>query len=361
MTDPNRPAGSSRLLWSSVDRLIDDAATARSDGVERLLAHKLGPLGARAFENAGRPVPASLREAQRSASVASLLAPQLVRRIRETVDGELLLVKGPEVAALYPPAGRRFSDLDVLAPDAAAVQAELLRSGFVEVAEEQNRLEDHHHLHPIRFPAIWLDVEVHSAPNWPLRAPRPPVAEVLEAAVPSALAIDGVSAPLRLHHALLLAAHAWRHEPLHRLGDLLDVAVLAEGIPAAELEQTARRWGIGRIWHTTWGVVEALFYDGGATVPMRVWAAHLATARERTVLEEHLQRWLHPYWELPLHRAIVNSGRMVAADLRPADETWRSKLARTFDAIRHARTPAARRDAAAASSSRSGGRRTGPS
>lgn len=358
MTERIPPADPSQSLWSSVDRLIDTAVRARDGGVDGLLTHQLGPLGARAFEEARRPVPVLLREAQRSASFASLLAPQLVRRIRDAVDGQLLVVKGPEVAALYPPAGRRFSDLDLLAPNAAAVQAELLRSGFVEVAEEHGRLEDHHHLHPIRFPQIWLDVELHSAPNWPLRAPPPPLDEILEAAVPSALAIDGVSAPLRLHHALLLAAHAWRHEPLHRLGDLLDVAVLAEGLPSAELEQTARRWGIGRIWQTTWGAVEAVFYDGSATLPMRIWAAHLATARERTVLEEHLQRWLHPYWELPLHRALVNSGRMVAADLRPADETWRSKLGRIFDAIRHARTPAARRDAASGSRSQGDRRRT---
>ena len=96
------------------------------------------------------------------------------------------------------------------------MQAALLASGFVEVEDgNYSDLVDHHHLHPIRFPSIWLNVEVHSAPNWPPRAPAPPpLAEIIEAAVPSALGVEGVSAPDRAHHALMLASHSWRHEPL---------------------------------------------------------------------------------------------------------------------------------------------------
>lgn len=218
------------------------------------------------------------------------------------------------------------------------VQAALLRSGFVEVDDESySLLEDHHHLHPIRFPAIWLNVEVHSDPNWPVRAPKPPpLAEILEAAVPSALAVEGVSAPNRLHHTLILAAHAWRHESLHRLRDLLDIAVLAEGIPTSELAQTAQRWGIGRLWHTTWNAVEAVFYDGRETVALRLLAPHLTSARERTVFENHLRRWLYLYWELPAHRALAQTARTVREELTPgADETWQEKLSRIVSALRH--------------------------
>ena len=72
MTERIPPADPSQSLWSSVDRLIDTAVRARDGGVDGLLTHQLGPLGARAFEEARRPVPVLLREAQRSASFASL-------------------------------------------------------------------------------------------------------------------------------------------------------------------------------------------------------------------------------------------------------------------------------------------------
>jgi hypothetical protein len=275
-----------------------------------------------------------------------MLALPLVRQIRATAEGPLVLIKGPEVAALYPTSGRRFSDVDILSPSAEAVQASLLTSGFVEVDHEYyNLVHDHHHLHPIRYPAVWLNVEVHSEPNWPVRNRKPaPVAEVLEAAMPSALGIEGVLAPARMHHALLLAAHAWRDEPLHRLRDLVDIAALAENLDHEEFLETADRWGIGRLWRTTWGAIEALFYEGAETLPLRLWAAHLKVVRERTVLENHLQHWLSPYWEFSLGRAVVQTGRTVRADLTTDDdETWAIKLKRTAGALRHPLTPATQR------------------
>jgi hypothetical protein len=99
-------------LWRSVERLL-----AMAD-VPSLRAHKLGPL--------------VVSEEQRAASVGAMLAPALLQRIREAAGGELILLKGPEVAALYPAGGRRFSDVDVLVRDADSVQAALLRAGFVE-------------------------------------------------------------------------------------------------------------------------------------------------------------------------------------------------------------------------------------
>ena len=313
-------------LWRSVDRLL-----ARAGDVDGLRAHKLAPL--------------VVHDEQRAASVGAMLAPALVQRIRDAADGELLLLKGPEVAALYPAAGRRFSDVDVLARDAGAVQAALLRAGFVE-DEQAVELDDHHHLHPLRLPSIWLGVEVHSAPNWPLGAMAgPPLGEIFAAAVPSVLGIDGVSAPSRAHHALLLAAHAWRHQPLHVLRDLLDVAVLAEGLPRSELDETARRWGIARVWRTTQAALDAIFYAGPEPLPLRLWARHLKDVRPETVLEEHLQRWLHPFWERPLGPALRDSLAMVRRDLVPAPgETWRERVAQNLDALRHLRSPAASRD-----------------
>ncbi len=308
--------------------------------MEGLAKHKLGPLTAGWFERSGLAVPAPLQEEQRSASLAVLIAAPLVRRIRAAAEGPLVLLKGPEVAALYPPGGRRFSDVDVLTRQAHAVQAALLQSGFIEVGDEDYSLpRDHHHLHPIRRPEIWLNVEVHSAPNWPVHAVKPaPLAEILEAVVPSALGIEGVFAPNRLHHTLIIASHAWLHG-LDRLRDLVDIAVLADGVPTSEITRTAQRWGIGRLWRTTWATVEAYLYGGHENLSLRLLTPHLATARERTVFENHLFYWLYPYWELPAHRAFAETLRTVRKDLTPeADETWNRKFARIARAVRHPRT-----------------------
>ena len=332
-------------LWRSVDRLIAGAIASRGGDLDGVLAHKVGPLAAGWYERSQTLVPHVLHEEQRAASLGVLLAPTLVQRIRDAVEGELVLLKGPEVAARYPPGGRRFSDVDVLVRDADAAQAALMRAGFVE-ADEGVDLDDHHHLHPLRYPAIWLSVEVHSAPNWPVHhTAAPPVEEVFEAAVPSVLQIDGVSAPTPLHHALLLAAHAWRHQPLHLLRDLLDVAALADGVPAAELQLTAERWGVGRLWRTTWAAAEALFYGSPDPLPFKLWARHLRPVRPQTVLEEHLQRWLHPFWEQPFGRALGDSLRMIGSDVTPAaGQTWGAKLTQSADALLHLRSPAASRD-----------------
>jgi putative nucleotidyltransferase-like protein len=331
-------------LWRTLERLLAETIAARRGAVDGVLAHKLGPLAAGAYEHLGMPVPQSVREEQRAASVGALLAPILVRRLRDAVDGELVLLKGPEVAALYPAAGRRYADIDVLAPDADAVQAALLQAGFVET--DAPDLEEHHHLPPLQLPEVWLGVEIHAAPNWPpAGGPPPTFGEIFEAAVPSTLGIEGVSAPCRAHHALLLAAHAWRHQPLHLLRDLLDIAVLAEGVPPGELDAVAQRWGIGKVWRTTRAATGALFYGEREPLPLKLWARHLRQVRPETVLEEHLQRWLHPFWEQSPTRALGDSLGMIRRDLTPAaGETWRTRLRVGLDAVRHLRSPAASRD-----------------
>jgi hypothetical protein len=263
----------------------------------------------------------------------------LLKRIRELVDGPILLLKGPEVAAVYPASGRRFGDVDVLVPDAARLHRSLEEHGFAEVETPFDHRE-HHHLPPLRMPAIPLYVEVHAAPNWPHGIPAPPVAEILEAAVPSATGIGGLSAPSRLHHSLLLAAHAWAHEPLETLRDLVDVAALAAGEDANELRRIAGSWGIGRIWETTWNAIEALFFDGNPNAPLRLWARHLAAVRERTVFESHLQAVLHPFWDRPPGPALTEALAAIRTDLTPArGESWGVKLSRIPRAIRDARSP----------------------
>jgi Uncharacterised nucleotidyltransferase len=317
-------------LWRSVDQLIDRGEL---DGI---LAHKVGPLAALRCRALGRLLPKRLVEEERAASLAMLSAVPLLRRIRDACDGPLLLLKGPELAHLYPPRGRRFGDVDVLSPQASTLHRSLTQAGFVAVPEPGFDHTEHHHLVPLRWPVIQLNVEVHLLPNWPLRLQPPPLDEILEAAVPSVLGIEGLDAPGPLHHTLILAAHAWK-EPLRTLRDLIDVAVVAAGQDPVELNHIANAWGIERIWQTTERTSDALFFGGSETMALRLWARHLATVRERTVFENHLQRWLRSFWGLPLRPALAETGKVLRAEITPAaGETWREKLTRVPRAVRDA-------------------------
>jgi len=319
-------------LWVATDRLLERASLAG------ILAHKLGPLAASRLRRLGRPLPRPLLDEERAASLAMLTATPLIHRIRDGCDGPLLLLKGPEIAQLYPRNGRRFGDVDVLTPTADDVQRSLLQSGFVPSEPDFDLFdeEQHHHLEPLRWPTIWLNVEVHSGPNWPPRAHRPPLGEILEAAVPSACGIAGVLAPHPLHHALILTSHAWRHEPLFALRDLIDIAVLSQALDADELDRLASRWGIDRIWATTRAAIEGLFYGGRRTVPLRTWARQLERVEERTVFENHLQRWLHVFWELPFPAALGQTTQVLRSEVVPAEgESWGAKLGRVAGAVRN--------------------------
>jgi len=326
-------------LCEAVDRLLAEA------GVSGILAHELGPLAAHRLRRRGEPVPAALAREERGAVLATLTARPLLERVRDLADGPLLLIKGPEVAERYPGRARRFADLDLLSQRAEQVHAALMDSGFVEVFDPEFEVTpEHHHLPPVRWGEVPLSVEVHKAPNWLPRAPRPPVEELFEACLPSALAIEGISTPAPVHHALVLAVHAWRHEPLRRLRDLLDVAVVAAPLDQRELERTARRWGIERVWRTTSEAIDAVFYGGRTTAPLRTWGRSLPLVRERTRLEKHLERLLHAYWELPPHRATLSLVTSLGETIAPLPgETWADKVRRVARALREPGAPVERR------------------
>ena len=135
----------------------------------------------------------------------------------------------------------------------------------------------------------------------------------------------------------MLAVHAWAHEPLRSLRDLVDIAILTAEADLAEIDEIARRWGVAKVWRTTHATVEALFADGRPPVPMRVWARHLEAARERTVAESHLEKWLSPFWALPVRTALQHTFRRIAEEVRPVPgELWRTKLSRARLAVRNA-------------------------
>ncbi len=357
-TSSRLPAGSAAsigpaeaAIWGTLETLL---AGADEKGV---LANKLGALAARSMRLQGRSVPSSFEKEARLARTAWMTAIPLLGRIRSLCEGPLLLIKGPEVSVLYPDRARGFVDVDLLCPDAEAVHAALRGEGFVEV-DDPELFEDHHHLRPLQWPALWLKVEIHQRPMWPEGRRPPAMADIVGAAVPSLTGLRGLSAPHPAHHAVILASHAWVHEPLHTLRDLVDIAAVAARTDDETLAAVARAWGLERIWDTTYAAANALLTGRPRSLAVRVWGRHLPKVRERTVLGNQLQRWLHAFWELPVFPAL----RSIAAAFRQTalpypGETWREKLIRTSHAIAHPRSPVsshaeAWRDAAGASAAK---------
>jgi Uncharacterised nucleotidyltransferase len=317
-------------LWRTVDGML-----ARAD-VNGILAHQLAPLAAYRLRRLGRPVPDALLPEEQIARTAMMTSIPLLRRIRDLADGPVVLAKGAEVACLYPGRARSFGDLDLLVVQSRALHESLKSKGFLEVDDPDFYL-DYRHLRPLQAPRLWLKVEIHTQPIVPDAVQPPPLAEVVEAAVPSALGVEGISAPHPVHHALMLAGHAWEdRRPLHVLRDLIDIAAVTQHVPEGELARTAQAWGIGKIWRTTYGATMALFGDGRPTAALRLFGRHLPTVRERTVLDNHLQRWLYPFWELPFHQALSTIPTTLRKEFFPEPgESWSTKLQRMKHALLH--------------------------
>ena len=350
---PGWAAEPARGLWKDVDAFIRP----RIGGVEGLVRHGLGPLAADILEREGRALPEVLGSEQRRARVAALAAPVLLSRVRGVLQEPIIVLKGPEIASRYPGSARLFSDIDLLTPDAAAAQSELVASGFVEAPDHEGIWVGIHHLPPISWPGIPLYLEVHAEPKWPDGLAPPPNAELFAAGTPARLGVPGVLAPDPGHHALLVAAHAWAHQPLRTFRDLLDVGALAAEADAGELERLARRWDIGRLWRTTGEALAALL-SGRRTAPLRLWAGHVGSLRAQTVLEQHLERIASPFWGLPAGAAARHSLRALGAELRPAfDEGWGEKVRRTGQAVRRPKMPVPAHDELLGDSARRGRRR----
>jgi hypothetical protein len=256
-----------------------------------------------------------------------------------------MLMKGPEVAASYPePRTRPYADIDLLAEDPDGAQRALLAAGFIPRADARDHSRAQH-LDPLIDPELALLVEIHRRPNCPARLTAPTTDELFSLAVPSVTGIDGLLAPLPAAHALLLAAHAWAHHPLGRIGDLLDVAAILPLDQRPAAEALARRWGWRRMWQTTLTAADALL--GGAPEPfaLRTWARHLGTVSELSVLDNHMVRMIAPGFALPPRHVPMGVAIELRgyAELNPG-ERWPRKLGRTAIAMRDAFTVKSQHD-----------------
>ncbi len=235
----------------------------------------------------------------------------MLERVLASVDRPVVLMKGPEVAAWWAnPLTRPYRDLDLLVEDSERAWRRLRQAGF-EPTGDPELYVDIHHLRPLVWPGLPLVVEVHHQPKW-IEGIAPPTAELLETAVPSATGIPGLLALEPARHAIALAVHAWAHVPLGRLGRLVDVAALSQGADAGALGSIAASWHVERPWKVTSATLESLFHGGRRPLVGHVWARHLWSARERTVLERHLQQWLAPFSTHPPRGAVRAARRQVA-------------------------------------------------
>lgn len=327
-------------LWAATDALVDAAPS-----LAELRWHRLHLLAAERWREQGGEIPAELEQDERLAGLRLTAAAMLLERIRDAYDGRWALIKGYEVAARFPnPLTRPFADVDLLAEDAVQAHQALRAAGFVEIGDPERYLEIHH-LRPLTLPGLMVPIEIHHAPKWPHGLKPPSTQALLAEAVPSATGIPGVKALAPADHALVLAAHSWAHLPLRRLLELVDTAVVARDADPRDIDARARACGFERVWRTTRGSVDSLFYGGSRTAAQRLWARHLAEARERTVFESHVERWLSPFWSLPLSKATSAMGATARAEIGPAEgETWRGKLTRMWAALRHASAPRTEHD-----------------
>lgn len=316
-------------MWDAVEALALRGPTLRE-----LRQHRLQLIAAYARRRRGEPLPPELRAEMRRSVAAALAAPLLLERVRAACDGPLVLMKGPEVAARYPDSALRpYKDLDVLTDDPWSVQRALLAAGFVPTGDPR-LYEGIHHLRPLALPGLPLTIEVHARLKWPERMAAPATGELLEAARPAACNVEGVLALAPAHHAVVLAAHAWAHDPLGCAGRLVDVAAVAGEADRADMEALARRWRCRRLWRTTRASVEALFSDGRAPLALSAWARHLSAARERTVLETHVTRLAGQAWGMPARTAgPAVAGAVAGTAARSSDERWGEKLRRTRMAV----------------------------
>ena len=318
-------------LWQRVDAIVE-----RAHSLEQLRVHGVQLIAARNWRSSGQELPAELCSEERRAAMVTLAAPVALSRARAAYDGALVLMKGPEIAARYPERTMRpFIDLDLLADDVDAASRALLGCGFVEVGDPA-KYRGLHHARPLAWPGLPLAIELHRDVNHPQWMSPPAKAALLELTQPSATGVAGLLAPVPAAHALLLCMHGWAHEPLRRLLDLIDIAVVLGEEDRRLADVLARRWEMTRVWRMTLEAVDSLLYGHGRALALRVWGRHLASVRERTVLETHIAGWAGPACGLQRDRigALADATLGFAGAAHPrGDERWWEALARTRLAI----------------------------
>lgn len=215
-------------------------------------------------------------EGRRAQARTLLSAQSTLERLGAAGDGPLVLMKGLEVAQLYPtPLHRPFRDIDILVSDGRRTWDALVKAGHQPAGQ---RLDlDHHHLPPLASPSGVLGVDVHVRPNLPGWA-RLDAQVLLATSQASRTGIEGVHRPRDDLHALLLALHCWKGG-FARRRDLLDALLLgaSSDIPVST---TAAQLGLAAFWRWTVRFSEALLLGAGDGTTRRLLRASGADRAE---------------------------------------------------------------------------------
>ena len=229
--------------------------------------------------------------AQRRRSQArTVLGAEHVLSLLEPSDGPFVLMKGLEVAQLYPDVlDRPFRDVDLLVQDAPTVWQRFAAAGYT--ARPTRRYDiDHHHLPALVAPFGRIGLEVHHRANTPAWAPID-TATILETAQPSRTSIPGVLRPRDDLHALIMALHCWKGG-FTRTRDLFDALLLA-GASDVPVERTAAEWGLARVWRWTVRFAELQLFNTGSRRTRLL--AGLLLPRRHGIADRRRVRLLAPY------------------------------------------------------------------
>lgn len=275
-------------LWTALDRIIDAAPDAAS-----LRIHGLGPIAAWRLRERGEPVPADIERLAHGAAYASVTAAPLLQKVIDILQEPVLVLKGPEVARLYPERTlRTYGDLDLLVADLPRTEQKLIDAGFAELMPNR-KIDGHHHDSPLGLGNLALMIELHRSPGWLSWLTPPSDAELLRTAIPSVTGVGGALALPLEQQALFLASHAWRHNPYNSIIHLIDIELIRQQTDPVAVLALARRWGIEHVWLHLCAMIDWFIYQEGATpgTVHRWWSRHLRDTREQTLMEFYLASW----------------------------------------------------------------------
>lgn len=246
------------------------------------------------------------RDGRRRQAQTTLLAEHTVASLVPKIIGPALLIKGLEVAQLYPaPHWRPFRDVDLMVADADAAWDACRAVGYLNRPDDPD-LPTLHQRPPLLTPDRRLGVDLHARPNTPGWASVDPDF-IRETAQPSRTGIPGVQRPRDDVHALLMALHSWKAS-FSRQRDLFDAVLLASHSDVP-VDETAASLGLGRFWAWTVRAAEALLVGGSSGSAK---AVRFLAAEADDVSKRRRSRVLLPFLVVDPLRAA----RGTASDLR---------------------------------------------
>lgn len=214
-------------------------------------------------------------------------------QLAEVIDQPLILLKGADLAFRYPfPNARPLGDIDILLEDPLDAFHRLKDSGY-HGAAASSLPNDYHHL-PVLVPhtkGLRVPVELHRSLGMFPWINQPSVQQCFDSSVDSPLRIPNVRSLSPEFNTVYVAAHAWRHSPLSRMGYLVDVASALLSTEPESAGRMAAEWNMSHIWRQTYSAMQYLVRgQGSRPLSVATWARHLTTLEPRSHDVDQLTR-----------------------------------------------------------------------